>query len=753
MKGLLARVLGAAVVVRGVSGLLVYGALLAVHAVDGRGVPIPGVPAFALWINEFWLQIGWLPPPWFPDFLYSGALLITLVTTILDGFLIRAGLTFASRRPSLRLWSWRVLVPAALIYGVPLAIELAVFLPQGASLLDIIHYDFGHPWVFTLALIAAALAYLVVTRNDPELLPRTYGNVVMPEPGETQRLVTPETAAASANWKEALLASLGEAGVEPAKRPPSWPTWVGIFVVALIAIAIRIAFELGARYVSAEQAFELTLAANIALLILFGVPYALLRSRASRIRAKRAEDRLGKSRQRPLLYLRSFTLDEVIGQPSMMDLLSEARQFDNPEQALTRIAGKCGPVIAIGRPGEALPSLGAARFYVSHQLWQQKVADVVEVAPLTIWASGTTPGLQWELTHLIRSSRPEKLILWAHPHLLDLDPDEREAEWSRFVDGLGTLFPKALPKPLGDTRFFAFDRDFNPVAFGKRRLLRQRAQPAALRELLRAKEVPPFDPATIRKWVLAGRAAAATAAIALMVSGYLVFDYFRTAPPRPAEWDELAFVLLVVDRLPSHVARAPRPGIPRRTTNDVVESLDRTVDTNLHWEWFEETWNDVPPGRLGVLQASASKYRDLFKRARDLDVTAEAFYGEGASLAELVSSDAEAQDVLQALGSLATELEALGDAWSADRTGTANLVNAGRLRDLIAARRRLIAAEIALLRFAIADPGGWGANGATGFDFQSEAIREQARGPMETRAAATSTVAKLLVDSRPDWLK
>jgi hypothetical protein len=185
----------------------------------------------------------------------------------------------------------------------------------------------------------------------------------------------------------------------------------------------------------------------------------------------------------------------------------------------------------------------------------------------------------------------------------------------------------------------------------------------------------------------------------------------------------------------------------------VVESLDRTVDTNLHWEWFEETWNDVPPGRLGVLRTSAARYRDLFKRARDLDVTAEAFYGEGRPLAELVSSDAEAREVLQALASLDAELEALGEAWSADRTGTAGLVNAGRLRELIAARRRLIAAEAALLLFAVANIGGWKVNGATGFDFQSEGIREQASSLMEARTAASSTVSKLLVDSRPDWLK
>ena len=102
--------------------------------------------------------------------------------------------------------------------------------------------------------------------------------------------------------------------------------------------------------------------------------------------------------------------------------------------------------------------------------------------------AGTTLGLQWEITHLLRSLPPEKLVLWAHPHLLDLDEDEREAEWSRFVDGLGILFPRPLPKPLGATRFFAFSPDFEPIAFGERRGSPTSAQSRALRALLQAKE-------------------------------------------------------------------------------------------------------------------------------------------------------------------------------------------------------------------------------------------------------------------------
>src|SRR5262249_52069179 len=169
--------------------------------------------------------------------------------------------------------------------------------------------------------------------------------------------------------------------------------------------------------------------------------------------ARRADASLTRAgAKRPVFYLRSFALDDVVGRPSILELLVNFQPF-NPEQTMTGVIGRCGPVLAIGRPGEALPALGAARFYVTHELWQEKVADVATVSQFVVWASGTTLGLQWEITHLLRSLPPEKLILWAHPHLLDLDANEREVEWSRFVDGFGALFPRPLPRRLGDTRF------------------------------------------------------------------------------------------------------------------------------------------------------------------------------------------------------------------------------------------------------------------------------------------------------------
>jgi hypothetical protein len=127
-------------------------------------------------------------------------------------------------------------------------------------------------------------------------------------------------------------------------------------------------------------------------------------------------------------------------------------------------------VIAIGKPDEELPSLGAARFYVAHDRWQQKVAEVVKVARLVLWTTGTTEGLRWEAKHLVESCPPDKLILWPHPNPLGLGGAAREREWSRFLVEMGAIFPRPLPATLGGIGFIHFAADWTPIPIGDREL-------------------------------------------------------------------------------------------------------------------------------------------------------------------------------------------------------------------------------------------------------------------------------------------
>jgi hypothetical protein len=198
---------------------------------------------------------------------------------------------------------------------------------------------------------------------------------------------------------------------------------------------------------------------------LFGIPPALflltrIKGQLERMKSRSAVKALeSRGAKRPTFYLRSFDLDERIAKPNF---IQNFYFLPNAEQTVATQLGRLGPLIAIGRPREKLPALGAARFYVSDELWKAKVADVVRASQLVLWTTGVSEGLRWEISHLIESLPPEKLVLWAHPHLLRVGAAERESEWRTFLEAVGGAFPESLPESLGDTRFICFGADWTP---------------------------------------------------------------------------------------------------------------------------------------------------------------------------------------------------------------------------------------------------------------------------------------------------
>ncbi|MFO0917884.1 MAG: hypothetical protein U0872_06155 [Planctomycetaceae bacterium] len=269
-------------------------------------------------------------------------------------------------------------------------------------------------------------------------------------------------------WREKLLASLRDCDTQRAPRFFVLRMIV-FFLVALFTMTVasilgRLMGE-GLRNAPAPifiGAWLLFLLFTVGVLSRLRI-YFLRQARQAGARS--AEDELSRiGARRPILYLRSFALDRAIGRPSWLERYLGFNPLPNAEQLLTVELKKLGPVIAIGRPGEKLPALGAARFYVSHERWQEKVVDVLECAQLVVWATGVTEGLRWEISHLAANIHPRRLILWAHPHLLRGSAAQREAEWKKFRETLGAVFPKPLPETLGDARFFVFDGDWNPRA-------------------------------------------------------------------------------------------------------------------------------------------------------------------------------------------------------------------------------------------------------------------------------------------------
>ncbi|MFE9851434.1 hypothetical protein ACFYPN_21945 [Streptomyces sp. NPDC005576] len=120
------------------------------------------------------------------------------------------------------------------------------------------------------------------------------------------------------------------------------------------------------------------------------------------------------------LYLRSFEDDiprtalEETRRPApgpgavMSDLsLSSLTEEEQLAQALESVA----PMVAVGRPGERLPLVGARRLYLPIDDWQDTVRDLMGRARLVMMAVGLGPGLLWEFSEATRLLPAKRLVL------------------------------------------------------------------------------------------------------------------------------------------------------------------------------------------------------------------------------------------------------------------------------------------------------------------------------------------------------
>ena len=138
--------------------------------------------------------------------------------------------------------------------------------------------------------------------------------------------------------------------------------------------------------------------------------------------------------RRPVLYLRSFQTDELPApsvyrrpawwesQFSLERVLSIRHwlyQRDvSFEESLCLGLGQIGPVLAIGRPGDSLPHLGASRLFVSEREWQQKVLELMDKAQLVCLVVGSSSGLLWEFSQMATGLCRNRLLLVCIPEAL-----------------------------------------------------------------------------------------------------------------------------------------------------------------------------------------------------------------------------------------------------------------------------------------------------------------------------------------------
>jgi hypothetical protein len=123
-----------------------------------------------------------------------------------------------------------------------------------------------------------------------------------------------------------------------------------------------------------------------------------------------AEEALQIDTRPPVIYLRSFKDDGLMTMPNVTASWLGAAVLMSPEQELALVLRRVGPVVAIGKPGEPLPELGAARLYVPHDRWQQAVASLLGCAAMVVVRVGTSAGVMWEVEQVFSHVPRERTV-------------------------------------------------------------------------------------------------------------------------------------------------------------------------------------------------------------------------------------------------------------------------------------------------------------------------------------------------------
>jgi hypothetical protein len=231
------------------------------------------------------------------------------------------------------------------------------------------------------------------------------------------------------------------------------------------------------------------------------------RALARKHQAESVGEILARDTRPPVLYLRSF-LDDGRGRKlsvwrQLTDAVNSLRNKTH-EQRLAKYAEGIGPFVAIGRPGEELPELGAARMYVSNDDWQAVATDLMARSQLVVLQVGETRGVQWELDRVDEVKKPEQVLLFT-PFGLTRDRSHRECEYAAFREWGRTCLPGEFPAEISNASFLYFE----PEGGWKSRALTYKGDVAGshpraelLRKLARDKAFRPEPLIGLFGWIL-----------------------------------------------------------------------------------------------------------------------------------------------------------------------------------------------------------------------------------------------------------
>ncbi|WP_067792330.1 hypothetical protein [Actinomadura formosensis] len=187
--------------------------------------------------------------------------------------------------------------------------------------------------------------------------------------------------------------------------------------------------------------------------------------RRNRTQAMEPLDALPDS-EKIVLFLRAFADDD--GFAAVQEGPSKgpwAATMDTEEEQLALAVAPFGTMVALGKPSDTLPQVGANRHYASDEDWKAQVLAGLDRAGLILLACGPGRSLRWEVEQVVSRNRPEELVL-----ISVRDTEQYES----FRAATRDLFPKGLPPHPDDPVSFTepphshiqaaiwFDADWTP---------------------------------------------------------------------------------------------------------------------------------------------------------------------------------------------------------------------------------------------------------------------------------------------------
>ncbi len=158
-----------------------------------------------------------------------------------------------------------------------------------------------------------------------------------------------------------------------------------------------------------------------------------------------------------ILFLRAFD-DDSRGRATPVSLFTlNVQQLASFEEEISSEV-KPHKFIAVGKPQEEFPELGAFRMYVDHDSWKDQVFQLIKKAHLIIIKPSFSEGLNWEINTVLKNGFIAKLVFY---HLFGdvIDKKVQHFYYKKFKKNMTEAYDLELQKFEPKARYSYFSED------------------------------------------------------------------------------------------------------------------------------------------------------------------------------------------------------------------------------------------------------------------------------------------------------